>query len=154
VRGQRACAFDAIDAELVREIEPGEIVRIDDAASQAAGSIFAPSSRPTGVRASVLRQPGQPDLRAGTSTSPARRWGAASSPARRRVKADFVRWPMPDSGRSALLGFAKESNIPFEEGHRPQPLRRAGTFILPAGRPRPAVAVKLNIIPDVVAASG
>src|SRR3712207_844603 len=58
--------------------------------------------------------------------------------------------PMPDSGRSAALGFAKESNIPFEEGIVPN--RFVGrTFILPgqAARDR-AVALKLNIIPDVV----
>src|SRR5688500_20319517 len=65
------------------------------------------------------------------------------------VVADFV-MPMPGSGRSAALGFAKESGIPFEEGIVPN--RFVGrTFILPgqAARDR-AVAMKLNIIPDVV----
>jgi amidophosphoribosyltransferase len=65
------------------------------------------------------------------------------------VEADFV-MPMPDSGRSAALGFAKESKIQFEEGIVPN--RFVGrTFILPgqAARDR-AVAMKLNIIPDVI----
>src|SRR5688500_17899544 len=65
------------------------------------------------------------------------------------VVADFV-MPMPGSGRSAALGFAVESKIPFEEGIVPN--RFVGrTFILPgqAARDR-AVAMKLNIIPDVV----
>jgi len=58
--------------------------------------------------------------------------------------------PMPDSGRSAALGFAKESGIPFEEGIVPN--RFVGrTFILPGQAQRDrAVALKLNIIPDVV----
>jgi amidophosphoribosyltransferase len=58
--------------------------------------------------------------------------------------------PMPDSGRSAALGFAKESAIPFEEGIVPN--RFVGrTFILPKQVDRDrAVAMKLNIIPDVV----
>jgi amidophosphoribosyltransferase len=65
------------------------------------------------------------------------------------VEADFV-LPMPDSGRSAALGFAKESGIPFEEGIVPN--RFVGrTFILPQQKQRDAaVAMKLNIITDVV----
>ena len=61
---------------------------------------------------------------------------------------------MPDSGRSAALGFHEESGIRFEEGIVPN--RFVGrTFIIPgqAARDR-AVSMKLNIIPDVVAASG
>jgi amidophosphoribosyltransferase len=58
---------------------------------------------------------------------------------------------MPDSGRSAALGFAQESKIPFNEGIVPN--RFVGrTFILPGQAQRDrAVAMKLNIIPDVVA---
>src|SRR6185503_12043665 len=64
-------------------------------------------------------------------------------------KADYV-MPMPDSGRSAALGYARESAIPFEEGIVPN--RFVGrTFILPQQLQRDrAVALKLNIIPDVV----
>jgi len=65
------------------------------------------------------------------------------------IEADFV-MPMPDSGRSAALGFAKQSGIPFDEGIVPN--RFVGrTFILPDQIERDrAVAQKLNIIPDVV----
>ncbi len=58
--------------------------------------------------------------------------------------------PMPDSGRSAAMGFAKQSGIPLEEGIVPN--RFVGrTFILPKQVDRDrAVALKLNIIPDVV----
>src|SRR5947209_3781334 len=65
------------------------------------------------------------------------------------VPADFI-MPMPDSGRSAALGYAKESGIAFEEGIVPN--RFVGrTFILPGQAQRDrAVALKLNIIPDVV----
>ena len=66
------------------------------------------------------------------------------------IPADAV-MPMPDSGRSAALGYAKESGISFEEGIVPN--RFVGrTFILPQqGQRDRAVAMKLNIIPDVVA---
>jgi amidophosphoribosyltransferase len=66
------------------------------------------------------------------------------------VPADYV-MPMPDSGRSAALGFAKESGTQFEEGIVPN--RFVGrTFILPGQAQRDrAVSMKLNIIPDVIA---
>jgi amidophosphoribosyltransferase len=142
------CAFDAIDAECVREIEPGEIVRIDadgiqsrrfdEPAPALAHCVFEhvyfanPASRIFGQNVHLARKAMGKQL-------------AREAP----VQADYV-MPMPDSGRSAALGFAQESNIPFEEGIVPN--RFVGrTFILPgqAARDR-AVALKLNIIPDVV----
>src|SRR5919205_286125 len=57
---------------------------------------------------------------------------------------------MPDSGRSAALGFAKESALPFEEGLVPN--RFVGrTFILPDQVQRDlAVNMKLNIIGELI----
>ena len=143
------CAFDSLDAEFIREIEPGEIVRIDDhgltsrrfspPADERAHCVFEhvyfanPASKVFGQNVHLVRQAMGREL-------------ARQSP----VDADYI-MPMPDSGRSAALGFSKESGIPFEEGIVPN--RFVGrTFIIPgqAARDR-AVAMKLNIIPDVVA---
>lgn len=143
------CAFDAIDAQYVRDIEPAEIVRIDDTgvtsrffevpAPKLAHCCFEhvyfanPASRIFGQNVHVVRQALGRAL-------------AREAP----VSADFV-MPMPDSGRSAALGYAKESKIPFEEGIVPN--RFVGrTFILPNQIQRDrAVALKLNIIPDIIA---
>ena len=143
------CAFDAIDATYVREVEPGEIVRIDQhglhsrtydvPAKERAHCVFEhvyfsnPASRIFGQNVHLAREAMGRQL-------------AREAP----VKADSV-MPMPDSGRSAALGFAKESGIEFEEGIVPN--RFVGrTFILPGQAQRDrAVAMKLNIIPDVVA---
>lgn len=142
------CAFDAIEAEFIRDVEPGEIVRIDDSglscrrfdppAPQLAHCVFEhvyfanPASKVFGQTVHRVREALGRQL-------------AIEAP----VEADYI-MPMPDSGRSAALGFARESGIPFEEGIVPN--RFVGrTFILPnqAQRDR-AVAAKLNIIPDVV----
>ncbi len=142
------CAFDSLGATFVREIEPGEIVRIDGnglesrrfsvAAPEPAHCVFEhvyfanPASKIFGQTVHTVRQKLGRQL-------------AREAP----VKADYV-MPMPDSGRSAALGFAQESQIPFEEGIVPN--RFVGrTFILPnqIARDR-AVALKLNIIPDVI----
>ena len=142
------CAFDAIDAQFIREIEPGEIVRIDDTgvssrhfdkpAEEQAHCAFEhvyfanPASKVFGQTVHTVREKMGRQL-------------AREVP----VIADYV-MPMPDSGRSAALGYAKESCIQFEEGIVPN--RFVGrTFILPNQIQRDrAVGMKLNIIPDVV----
>jgi amidophosphoribosyltransferase len=142
------CAFDAIGATFEREVEPGEIVRIDQyglqsrtfdpPAAEGARCIFEhvyfanPASKIFGQTVHVVRE------RLGRQL-------AVESP----VAADYV-MPMPDSGRSAALGFSQQSRIPFEEGIVPN--RFVGrTFILPNQLARDrAVAMKLNIIPDMV----
>lgn len=142
------CAFDAIDATYIRDVEPGEIIRIDDTgihsrffdkpADNLAKCVFEhvyfanPASKVFGQTVHLAREALGRAL-------------AKEAP----VEADFV-IPMPDSGRSAALGFAKESGIAFEEGIVPN--RFVGrTFILPSQKQRDrAVALKLNIIPDVV----
>ena len=142
------CAFDAIDAAYVRDIEPGEIIRIDEtgmhsrffdrAADEQARCVFEhvyfanPASKVFGQTVHLAREALGREL-------------AKESP----VEADYV-MPMPDSGRSAALGYAKESGIALEEGIVPN--RFVGrTFILPNQKQRDkAVALKLNIIPDVV----
>jgi amidophosphoribosyltransferase len=142
------CAFDAIDATAVREVEPGEIVRIDDSgissrrfdppAQEGAQCVFEhvyfanPASKIFGQTVHAVRQAMGRQL-------------AIEAP----IAADHV-MPMPDSGRSAALGFARQSGIPFEEGIVPN--RFVGrTFILPNQGDRDrAVAMKLNIIGEVV----
>ncbi|MGA3066277.1 MAG: amidophosphoribosyltransferase [Tepidisphaeraceae bacterium] len=142
------CAFDAVGAIFQREIEPGEIVRIDQhgvhsrifeaPAPQMAMCVFEhvyfanPASKIFGQTVHTVRQALGRQL-------------AIEAP----VPADYV-MPMPDSGRSAAMGYAQQSGIPFEEGIVPN--RFVGrTFILPNQLARDrAVALKLNIIPDVV----
>jgi len=148
VVASETCAFDAIEAKYIREVEPGEIIRIDNSgmtsrkfaepAAERAHCVFEhvyfsnPASNIFGQNVHLVREQMGRVL-------------AREAP----VDADFV-MPMPDSGRSAALGFAKESKIQFEEGIVPN--RFVGrTFILPGQAQRDkAVAMKLNIIPDVV----
>jgi amidophosphoribosyltransferase len=142
------CAFDAIGATYIRDIEPGEIVTIDDRgvssrtfdvpAKEQAHCVFEhvyfanPASKIFGQTVHTIRKEFGRQL--------AREAGVA---------ADCV-MPMPDSGRSAALGYSMESGLEFEEGIVPN--RFVGrTFILPnQGQRDRAVAMKLNIIPDVV----
>jgi amidophosphoribosyltransferase len=142
------CAFDAVGAAYIRDVEPGEIVTINDRgissrrfaepAEEGARCVFEhvyfanPASNVFGQNVQRVREELGRQL-------------ARES----HVDADCV-IPMPDSGRTAALGFSKESKIQFVEAIVPN--RFVGrTFILPdqAARDR-AVNLKLNIISDLV----
>ena len=110
VVGSETCAFDLIDAEYVREIEPGEMVRISRGGIESIR--FAAEkphqycifehvyfSRPDSI---VFSRPvNQSRERLG-------RLLAKEHP----VAADIVA-PVPDSGVPAAVGYAAESGIPF-----------------------------------------
>jgi amidophosphoribosyltransferase len=113
VVASETCAFDLIDAEYVREVEPGEMVRISRGGIESIR--FAPEkphqycifehvyfSRPDSV---VFARPvNQSRERLG-------RLLAREHP----VEADIVT-PVPDSGVPAAVGYAAESGIPFRMG--------------------------------------
>ncbi len=141
-------ALDAIGAKFEREVEPGEVVTLSDAgvssrrfadAQQPAHCIFEhvyfanPSSKVFGQTVQVVRE------RLGEKL-------AEEAP----VEADYV-VPMPDSGRSAALGYARASRIEYREGIVPN--RYVGrTFIQPTQAQRDrAVQLKLNAVSDIVA---
>ncbi|HYL46843.1 MAG TPA: amidophosphoribosyltransferase [Candidatus Limnocylindrales bacterium] len=110
VAASETCAFDLIDAEYVREVEPGEMVRISRAGVESIH--FAPEkphqycifehvyfSRPDSI---IFGRPvNQSRERLG-------RLLAREHP----VEADIVA-PVPDSGVPAAVGYAAESRIPF-----------------------------------------
>jgi len=140
-------ALDAIGADYVREVEPGEIVTISDRgvssrkfaqAQQPAHCIFEhvyfanPSSKVFGETVQLVRE------RLGEKM-------ADESP----VEADLV-IPMPDSGRSAALGYARRSGIEFREGIVPN--RYVGrTFIKPTQASRDhAVQLKHTVIAEII----
>lgn len=113
VAASETCAFDLIDAEYVREVEPGEMVRISRGGVESIR--FAPEkqnqfcifehvyfSRPDSV---VFGKPvNETRERLG-------RLLAQEHP----VDADIV-VPVPDSGVPAAVGYAAESEIPFRMG--------------------------------------
>ena len=113
VAASETCAFDLIDAEYVREVEPGEMVRISRSGVESIR--FAPEkphqfcifehvyfSRPDSV---IFGRP------VNLSRERLGRLLAREHP----VEADIVS-PVPDSGVPAAIGYAAESGIPFRMG--------------------------------------
>ena len=110
VAGSETCAFDLIDAEYVREVEPGEMVRISRSGLESIR--FAPEkphqycvfehvyfARPDSV---IFNRP------VNQSREELGRLLAREHP----VDADLVA-PIPDSGVPAAIGYAQESALPF-----------------------------------------
>ena len=147
VVASETCAFDLIGAERVRDIEPGEIVQIDEHGIQ---STKLPSR---GIAPCVFEHVyfARPDSTLDdVSVYEARiRMGAALSK-EHPVDADVV-IPVPDSGVVAAMGYARAAGIPFEMGLiRNHYVGR--TFIEPKDSIRDfGVKLKLNAVPQILA---
>jgi amidophosphoribosyltransferase len=142
-------AFDMIDGEYIRDIDPGEIVTINDEGvssrrfgggtqGRGAACIFEqiyfadPASTVFGENVHLVR------VRMGERL-------AREAP----VEADIV-VPIPTAGQCAAVGYSRESGIPY--GRAFTTSHYAGrSFILPTQSSRDmTVKMKLNIIKDAV----
>ena len=107
------CALDIVEAEFVRDIEPGEMVVITDEGIESIKP-FGPAQSRFCVFEYIYFA--RPDSQVeGLSVYQARKNIGAELARERPVPADVV-IPVPDSGVPAALGYSSASNIPFELG--------------------------------------
>lgn len=144
------CAFDLVGASVVREVQPGEVVIITAEGIRSVKPQGLQS--PKGYAHCVFEHVyfSRPDSMVFGQTVHVVRHRLGEQLAREYpVKADFV-VPVPDSGFSAALGYARESGIPVEMGIiRNHYVGR--TFIQPAQDSRDlGVRVKFNLLRDVL----
>jgi amidophosphoribosyltransferase len=147
VVASETCALDLVGAELVREVEPGELLLAD-----ADGLRSVQAAEPAVNGALCIFEffyLARPDTRLeGVEVHGARvRMGerlAAEAPA----DADLV-LPIPDSGTPAAIGFARAAGIPFSEGLIKN--RYVGrTFIQPEqGMREQGIRMKFNPLAEV-----
>jgi amidophosphoribosyltransferase len=141
VVASETCALDTVNATFVREVQPGEMVVMDDhgvtsSQFQASGRHamcvfeFIYFARPDSILKNCELEEAR--IRMGREL-------ARESP----VEADMV-IPLPDSGTPAAIGYAEASGIPFREGLiKSRYINR--TFIQPDQSLREAgVMLKLN----------
>ena len=147
ILASETCALDLVGADLERELEPGELVLIDDKGVHTRQAL-EPAAH-GGLCIFEFFYLARPDTRlADVEVHGARvRMGerlAAESPA----EADLV-LPIPDSGTPAAIGFARASGIPFSEGLIKN--RYVGrTFIQPdQGLREQGVKLKFNPLAEV-----
>ncbi len=142
-------SLGVLGAKVVREIEPGEIVTINDAGVRSR-RFAEPAPRLAKCVFEHVYFANPASLVFGQNVQQARERMGETLAREAPVPADCV-MPMPDSGRSAATGYARQSGIAYREGIVPN--RYVGrTFIKPTQTERQmAVRLKLNVIPEVVA---
>jgi amidophosphoribosyltransferase len=147
VIASETCAFDLIGAEYVREVEPGEVLIIDNNGLRS----LKPFDRTTNsLCVFEFIYFARPDSIIFDRSVYAVRLALGRELAREHpVKADVV-IPIPDSGFPATIGYAQESGIPLELGLiRNHYVGR--TFIEPEQSIRHfGVKIKLNAVKDVI----
>ena len=107
------CALDIIGADFVRDVEPGEIVIIDESGINSVKPFPATKRRFCVFEYVYFARPDS--MVEGTSVYSARKRIGAELARESAVGADLV-IPVPDSGVPAAMGYATEANIPFELG--------------------------------------
>ena len=110
VAGSETCAFDLIDADYVREVEPGEMVRISRGGIESLR--FAPEKP---HQYCIFEQVyfSRPDsIVFGRAVNKSREQMGRLLAREHPADADIV-VPLPDSGVPAAVGYADESRIPF-----------------------------------------
>jgi len=141
VLASETCAFDLVEAEFVRELNPGEIVIISPDGIK---SIQTPAADDRTFCIFEFIYFARPDSTIyGQNVYLTRKAHGRRLAQEAPVKADFV-MPFPDSGTYAAIGYSEESGIPFEMGMiRNHYVGR--TFIQPAQSMRDfGVRIKLN----------
>jgi amidophosphoribosyltransferase len=113
VLASETCALDIVGAEFVRDVEPGEIIVIND---QGLHSIRPFGKQPSRFCVFEYIYFARPDsVVEGTAVYAARKGIGAELARESHVDADVV-VPVPDSGVPAAMGYAAESGLPFELG--------------------------------------
>jgi amidophosphoribosyltransferase len=147
VVASETCALATIGAEIVREIEPGEIVRLDESGLTTWQGVEA-AERPSLCVFEYIYFARPDSLLEGRCVHRVRRLLGELLSREHPVDADMV-FGVPDSATAHAIGYSNASGIPFGEGLIKN--RYIGrTFIQPDDRLRRlGVALKFNPLPDL-----
>ena len=149
VVASESCAFDAIDAEFIREIEPGEIVTLDKTGVKSRFFVKPGTVKPAHCIFEHIYFAKQNSFFFGENVHNFRKKIGRQLSKEYPVEADVV-IPVPDSGTAAAIGYGEHSGLPFDMGLiRSHYVGR--TFIAPSQKSREmAVKVKLAVVKEAV----
>lgn len=148
VVASESCALDTIGAAFVREVEPGEIVALDESGVHSQRLPFKQRRALCTFEHIYFARPDS--IIDGCLVYSVRERMGAELAKEYPVEADLV-MPVPDAGIPAAVGYAHQSGIPYREGLIKN--RYIGrTFIQPHQSLREGdVSLKLNPLPEVLA---
>jgi len=113
VLASETCALDIVGADFIRDVEPGEIVVIDDTGVQSIKPFAERQERFCVFEYIYFARPDS--VMEGTPVYEARKRIGAELSRESPVEADVI-VPVPDSGVPAAMGYAAHSGVPFELG--------------------------------------
>ena len=147
VVASETCAFDLIEAEFIREIEPGEMILIDKNGIKSFHPFGQVTPSPCIFEYIYFARPDSTIY--GREVYGVRKEFGRQLAREHAVEADVV-IPIPDSGVPAAVGYAEEAGIPFQLGLiRNHYVGR--TFIEPQQSIRHfGVKLKLNPVREVI----
>lgn len=148
VFASESCALDAVGAQFERDLDPGEIVVVEEGAVRSIRENCAGASSHMCIFEYIYFA--RPDsVICGQSVHQARVEAGRILAREHPVEADVV-VGVPDSGLDAAMGYARESGIPYGQGFVKN--RYIGrTFITPGQRSREqAVRIKLGALRSTV----
>ncbi len=147
VVASETCAFDLINAEYLRDLEPGEVLRIEEDSLDS--QLPLPKEKPAFCVFEHIYFARPDSLVFGRTVNASRREMGRLLAHEYSVEADVV-VPVPDSGVSAAIGYSQASGIPLEFGLiRNHYVGR--TFIEPKQSIRNfGVKVKLNPVREIL----
>ncbi|HAU88227.1 MAG TPA: amidophosphoribosyltransferase [Lachnospiraceae bacterium] len=147
ILASETCALDAISAEFVRDVEPGEIVTISKDGIKSDKSLQIKKTAKCIFEYIYFARPDS--YVDGVSVYNSRIMAGKILAQTHPCEADIV-LGVPDSGNAAAMGFALESGIPYGMGFIKNSYV-GRTFIKPKQSVREsAVKIKLNVLKEVV----
>ncbi len=148
VAASETCAFDLIGAEYIRDVEPGELVVIDQNGLRSVRALQSPRKAHCVFEYIYFARPDSYIFNHSCVNTVRKSLGRQLA-LESYIDADIV-VPVPDSGVPAAIGFAEQSNIPFDFGLiRNHYIGR--TFIEPKQTIRHfGVKIKLNAVRDLL----
>jgi amidophosphoribosyltransferase len=149
VVASETCALDAIEAKFIREVEPGEIVRLDKDGLSSRFFAKPGTITPAHCIFEHIYFAKQNSTIFGENVHEFRKKLGRQLAIDHPADADVV-IPVPDSGTSAAIGYAEQSKLPFDMGMvRSHYIGR--TFISPDQKLRELeVGLKLAMVKEVV----
>ncbi|RAX57780.1 amidophosphoribosyltransferase [Helicobacter monodelphidis] len=142
-----SCAFDLVNAQYVRDVQPGEMLIFEANKPPQSLQIMSPTPHPCIFEYVYFARPDSKVF--GRTVYDVRKKMGIELAREKSIDADIV-IPVPDSGVAAALGYSQESKIPFELGIiRNHYIGR--TFIEPTQTMRELkVRLKLNPIRELI----
>ncbi|MCD8122267.1 MAG: amidophosphoribosyltransferase [Clostridiales bacterium] len=149
ILASESCALSTIDAEFVRDVEPGEIVTITKRGLESNREMCLPKERQARCIFEYIYFARADSIFDGVSVYHSRIYAGRCLAKDAPVEADLV-VGVPESGNAAALGYSMESGIPYGTAFVKNSYV-GRTFIKPKQSSRiSAVKVKLNVLKEAV----